>query len=151
LQLPPKQVSALKASLARAGTREIGGQIFGEQFAPSVFAAWELTFQKRPGTFARFMVDLLQAAKDAITFHDRTRHDYRRYNYVGEWHSHPSFPVQPSATDVATMRGLVADDQFKGTFAVLMIVRLDPSGLVANAWLFDPRGPEFGIELEYTG
>lgn len=146
--LAADQAGRLVAALRRAGVKEIGGQLFGEQLAPSDFRVTELTVQSRPGTFARFVVDLLQAAKDAVRFFDRTEHRYARYNYIGEWHSHPSFAVQPSGPDVATMRDLVQDTQFVGTFAVLMIVRLDTETLTVGAWVFDPQGEERAITLE---
>jgi hypothetical protein len=146
--LAADQTRRLIAALKRVGIREIGGQLFGEQLAPSNFRVTELTVQSRPGTFARFVVDLLQAARDAVRFFDRTEHRYKRYNYIGEWHSHPSFAVQPSGPDMETMRGLVRDSQFMGTFAVLMIVRLDAETLTSGAWVFDPQGGERAIMLE---
>lgn len=148
LRLPADQVAFLRDALRRAETKEIGGQIFGEQLAPSDFVATELTFQKRPGTFARFVVDLIQAAGDAVRFFDRTAHQYTRYNYIGEWHSHPSFGVRPSDIDVAAMRRLVSDPEFMGRFAVLLITRLDGNKLNCGAWLFDPGGPVIAITLE---
>ena len=148
LRLPPDQVATLDAALTEAGTREIGGQLFGEQLAPSDFRVTELTIQQRRGTFARFIVDLLQAARDALKFFERTEHKYSRFNYIGEWHSHPSFEVSPSGTDLDSMRRLVQDPGFKGHFAVLMITRKDPSQLTYGAWLFDPAGAERPITLE---
>lgn len=142
------QAEKLVAALKRSGTRETGGQLFGEQLEPSNFRVTELTVQSRPGTFARFVVDLLQAARDAIRFFDRTEHRYTRYNYIGEWHSHPSFTVQPSGPDVGAMRSIVRDPQFLGSFAVLMIVRLDAETLTAGAWVFDPQGAEHAVTLE---
>ena len=135
-------------ALSRAGSREIGGQLFGEQLEPSRFRVTELTIQRRGGGFARFVVDVVQAARDAVRFFQRTKQEYRRFNYVGEWHSHPSFEVRPSSTDAETMRGLVRDPSFKGTFAVLMIVRWDTGTLRSGAWLFDPQGHEAEIPLE---
>jgi hypothetical protein len=122
--------------------------MFGEQLAPSDFLVTELTVQARPGTLVRFIVDLIQAARDAVRFFDRTHHHYTRYNYIGEWHSHPSFAIEPSATDVKTMQTLVSDPEFVGTFAVLMIVRLDTTNLIAEARLFDPNGTERNVSLE---
>jgi [CysO sulfur-carrier protein]-S-L-cysteine hydrolase len=148
LRLPPDQVHALTDALARAGTREIGGQIFGEQLAPSDFRATELTFQARPGTFARFIVDLMQAARDAMRFFDRTEHRYTRFNYIGEWHSHPSFKVRPSGVDLQTMRRLVGDPKFRGHFAILLIAQLDGGRPTLGAWLFDPSGAEGVVQLE---
>src|SRR5688572_23060176 len=90
IRLASDHVQRLRAALARAGRRETGGQLFGEQLAISYFRVTELTVQARPGTFARFLVDVFQAARDALNFFDRTGHEYRRFNYIGEWHSHPS-------------------------------------------------------------
>jgi proteasome lid subunit RPN8/RPN11 len=148
VSLPPDHVRKLRKALKQSGKREIGGQLFGKQVAPSNFEVTDLTLQFRRGSFARFVVDVLQATRDALRFFDKTGHHYREYNYIGEWHSHPSFAVSPSAQDAATMRDLVSDHDFKGTFAVLMIVRLDDSYLQARAWLFDPRGSEQVVQLE---
>jgi proteasome lid subunit RPN8/RPN11 len=148
LQLQSEQVRALRAALERAGTNEIGGQIYGEQLAVSNFLVTDLTFQRRPGTFARFVVDLVQAARDSLKFLDRTEHRYTRFNYIGEWHSHPSFEVRPSSTDVASMRGLVQDPEFRGNFAVLMIVRLDAPHVTCGGWLFDPPGHTQAVTID---
>jgi len=142
-------VAKLADALTRAGVRETGGQLFGEQLAPSNFRVTELTVQKRIGAFAQFIVDLAQAVSDAMRFFDHTKHDYRRFNYIGEWHSHPSFEVLPSATDVATMRKLVRDAEFRGAFAVLMIVRRDEARIARGGWLFDPAGAERAVDLEF--
>lgn len=149
LSLPRDQADRLVQSLRRARRKEIGGQLFGELIAPSDFHATEITVQPRHGSFARFIVDIMQAARDAARFYDRTRHEYARFNYIGEWHSHPSFDLRPSATDRATMQTLVADPEFLGKFAVLMIVRLDDQALQGRAWVFDPSGREEDVQLEY--
>lgn len=148
IRLGSDVVHRLRTTLARAGARETGGQIFGEQLAVSDFLVTDLTAQARLGTFARFVVDVLQAARDALRFFDRTRHDYQRFNYIGEWHSHPRFAVMPSGTDAVTMRELVRDPAFRGTFAVLMIVRLDGDVISSGAWVFDPNGTERAITVE---
>jgi len=148
LRLPADQMRALREALMAAGEKEIGGQLFGEQLAPSDFRATELTFQKRRGTIARFVVDLVQAARDSIRFFNKTRHQYTRYNYIGEWHSHPSFALRPSGVDLSTMQELVTAPDFVGHFAVLMIVRLDRGELTGRTWLFDPSGVMKDVTLE---
>ena len=148
LSLPSSQTAKLVAALRRAGSREIGGQLYGEQLAPSDFVVTNLAIQRRRGTVVRFFVDLVQAARDAVRFFDRTGHRYTRYNYIGEWHSHPGFSVRPSGTDIETMRSLVGDPEFQGSFAVLMIVRLSDNALSAAAWVFDAQGREQSICLE---
>ena len=149
LELPAESRARLHMALRAGGTREVGGQLFGEQLAPSLFRVTHLTVQRTPGTFARFVVDIAQALHDAAAFFRLTRHDYGRFNYIGEWHSHPSFAVTPSSTDRDTMRALVTDPDFKGHFAVLMISRLDGDDLTLGAWLFDPCGNELPVTLEH--
>lgn len=146
--LATDQERKLVAALKRAGAREIGGQLYGEQLAPSDFLVTDVAIQTRRGSVTRFLVDLVQAARDAVRFFDRTRHRYTRFNYIGEWHSHPRFAVRPSGTDIDTMQTLVRDPEFQGSFAVLMIVRLSNNALSAAAWVFDPEGSERSICLE---
>ena len=57
-------------------------------------------------------------------FFQRTGHDYQRFNYLGEWHSHPSFSVRPSIEDVSTMTDIVSNPASAINFAILLIVRL---------------------------
>lgn len=148
LALNLDQRETIHAALQRAGRREIGGQLYGEQLAPSHFLVTHLTVQHAPGTISRFIVDLTQATQDAFTFFQRTQRKYTRFNYIGEWHSHPSYAVLPSGTDRSTMQALVTDPAFKGHFAVLLIARLDGETLTAGAWLFDPAGQELPVQLE---
>lgn len=148
LRLPADRLAPMQAALARAGRREIGGQLFGEQLAPSDFRIKDIAIQARPGSVTRFFVDLVQAGRDALSFHDRTGHEYRRFNYLGEWHSHPSFAVQPSAGDHETMKSLTTDPDFPGTFAILMIARLDPGELQLGAWVYDLDGVQSPVTLE---
>ena len=148
LKLPNEQALVLRDALQQAGEKEIGGQIYGQQVAPSNFVITELTVQKRKGTFSRFVVDLIQVTRDATRFFDRTQHQYTRYNYIGEWHSHPNFAVYPSGDDIDTMLRLVTDQDFKGSFAVLMIARLYGDELACGTWLFDPSGHPIDINLE---
>jgi len=149
LRLPANLAKSLYEALKKAGSKEIGGQLYGEQLEPSDFRVTEITFQNRPGTFARFIVDLVQAACDATGFFNRTGHRYTLFNYLGEWHSHPSFAVQPSGTDIAAMRDLVTDQEFQGNFAILMITRIHQDNLVTGSWIFDPSGSEQTVNLEF--
>jgi len=148
VRLRPDQIRKLTTALRKAGSREIGGQIFGQRLGPLDFRAIELTVQARRGTVMRFVVDLIQSARDALRFFDQTGHRYREFNYLGEWHSHPSFQVQPSSVDLQTMRELVMDPEFRGSFALLIISKLEEGRLRLGGWLFDTRGHERAVDLE---
>lgn len=97
--------------------------LFAEQLAAAHFRVMDFSLSVHSGsrtTFTREPELHRQALND---FFCRTGHDFTRFNYLGEWHSHPSFSTHPSLDDIATMTDLVENN--KGiTFAVLMIVRL---------------------------
>jgi hypothetical protein len=57
-------------------------------------------------------------------FFQKTNHDYRRFNYMGEWHSHPRFRPEPSGQDIRSMLEILHDPKVGATFLVMMIVRL---------------------------
>ncbi|MEP6899824.1 MAG: Mov34/MPN/PAD-1 family protein [Rhodanobacter sp.] len=82
-------------------------------------------------------------------FFTRTARAYRTFNYIGEWHSHPSYLTLPSTTDVTTMQELVSAEAFRGHFAVLLIVRLDGDVLAAEACVFDRTRAMFNVQLEF--
>ena len=109
LLLPPEIVAQMIAALVQAGRREIGGVLMGEHIGPDTFRVKELTIQRIGGTFASF-VRLVQGVLAPLkAFFQATRHDYRRFNYLGEWHSHHSFALTPSGTDHDTMSAIIND------------------------------------------
>lgn len=148
LRIPRDQLTRVRDALIAAGGREIGGQLYGEQLAPSEFRATAIAIQRRRGSWARFFVDLLQAGRDAARFFDQTGHRYSRFNYIGEWHSHPSFSVHPSTTDIGTMTSLVNDPEFQGSFAILMIVKRNDKGVECGAWVFNTSDVPAPVTLE---
>jgi [CysO sulfur-carrier protein]-S-L-cysteine hydrolase len=136
--LPRAVAQRLVVALHDAAEREIGGVLLGEHVAEGVFRIVDLTIQKRGGTFATF-VRLLDNALQAIrVFFQHTKHDYLRFNYLGEWHSHPSFAPTPSDKDDRSMMEIVRDPDVGALFVVLMIVKLSDSELVTTATVYTP-------------
>jgi hypothetical protein len=131
----------LREACVRAGDSETGGMLFGEHVAEREFTIVEATVHAI-GLFASFV----RLIKDGLTrldqFFRRTRYDYTRFNYLGEWHSHPSFALHPSPVDSATMQAIVDEPSTGALFVVLLIVKLDSNGhLRAGAWAYFPGGP----------
>ncbi|HEV2517193.1 MAG TPA: Mov34/MPN/PAD-1 family protein [Devosia sp.] len=114
----------LASDLRSARRREIGGLLFGEHVESDLFRVLEATVQTSGGTKADFKRDpkVHKAALEA--FFAKTGHNYVKYNYLGEWHSHPSFSTDPSTDDLDTMHQIVADPSVGANFAVLIIVKL---------------------------
>ncbi|WP_369664670.1 Mov34/MPN/PAD-1 family protein [Variovorax sp. V116] len=125
--LHPRCVRKLKRSLLAAGLNEIGGVLAAEQIGDGRFLVIDLSVQSN-GTNSNFERDPTQHREFIRRFHDRVGHKPERYNYLGEWHSHPSYPATPSDADVHQMQQLVEDDEQQSTFLVLMIVKLDSDG-----------------------
>lgn len=122
LLLPDPIENQMKAELRAAGRREIGGVLLGEFVGPGVFRVAEITVQRTGGTtfvrIPRLHADAIQA------FFERTGHRYERFNYLGEWHSHPSYPTRPSGTDLRAMDDILCNPAIAVNFAVLSIVKI---------------------------
>lgn len=143
LSIRREQLDRLIGELRRAGRREIGGVLVGEHLGCDDFALVDLSVQRRGGGRAHFRRDPVQAARFVDEAIGRARGEAERVNYLGEWHSHPSFSASPSVTDVAQMQSIVDDPDEPATFAVLIIVSGRRTGLEMSATLFrDGSGAE---------
>lgn len=152
LELPDDVVQTLVRELENAGHREIGGILMGEQLAPGRFRVTELSVQLHSGWFARFV----RSARDALDalqhFFDRNSHQYNCFNYIGEWHSHPSFGLTPSASDQKSMLEIASDPATGANFVVLLIVRLDrTNSLECGVTVYLPNGVIFpgALDIEH--
>lgn len=140
LILPSKQHELLLEALQKAGRREVGGILMGEHAGPNLFVVREMTVH-RLGAFASFVRRIEEAIGRLRTFFLQTGHDYTRFNYLGEWHSHPSFEPYPSKTDDLSMLQIIQDETVGANFAVLLIVKLGDKGeLISTAHTYLPDG-----------
>jgi [CysO sulfur-carrier protein]-S-L-cysteine hydrolase len=128
------------AALRIAGRREIGGVLMAEHTGPNEFEVVDLTVHSR-GTFAYFLRKAEEVVTRLKSFFEHVNHDYERFNYAGEWHSHPSFELKPSRKDDHSMREIVQDREVGANFAALLIVKLGDNGeLMARAYTYLPDG-----------
>jgi proteasome lid subunit RPN8/RPN11 len=107
--------------LRRSGHREIGGILMGKQIAPGHFRIVDFSVERESGSPVHLVRSPEHHHSALEEFFQRTGADYCRFNYLGEWHSHPSFPVRPSPEDVQSMTDLVQGES-DITFAALLIV-----------------------------
>ena len=123
IELGPDVEARLRHALHEAGNREIGGMLMAEQLAPGRFRLADFSVDLITGSHSEFRRDPEKHRQTLDDFFRRTGQDYRRFNYLGEWHSHPSFSVHPSQADISTMTEIVEDEAAEITFAALLIVR----------------------------
>jgi len=144
LLVPPEIASNLVDALTRAGHQEIGGILMGEHVGPDIFRVKELSIQRKGGTFAAFTRIVAEILAPLRAFFDATKHDYKRFNYLGEWHSHPLFALTPSGRDHIAMYDIAKDQQLGAHFVVLLLVKLDNHGqLEGKVTIYQPNKEPF--------
>jgi [CysO sulfur-carrier protein]-S-L-cysteine hydrolase len=129
--LPINVIETIASELKRRGKRETGGLLFAEHIGGSTFKVVEVTIQKSVGTTVEFVRDPAEHQAELDSFFARTNDDCARFNYLGEWHSHPTFVPIPSGQDLRTMRSILEDPSTGVMFLVLIICRLQSDGSLA--------------------
>jgi integrative and conjugative element protein (TIGR02256 family) len=153
LLVPQAILERLRAELRQGGRYEIGGLLMGEHVADGVFRIVDLSIQRAGGSVACFVRDPAEHKSQLDEFFQRHGRDYARFNYLGEWHSHPLFEPRPSIEDVRTMQSIVDDPAVGVNFLVLLIARLGwRAQLQLSACAFSPdSGPlEVGVGVEWA-
>jgi integrative and conjugative element protein (TIGR02256 family) len=134
--------------MRRARRREIGGLLLGEHIGDETFRLIDVTVQRSGGSSAHFVRDPAQNQSQLDSFFAQTGADFTRYNYLGEWHSHPSFEPLPSSTDIATMQTIVENAEVGANFAVLIIARIGLiGGVQLSASLFRPFSRPENVQI----
>jgi proteasome lid subunit RPN8/RPN11 len=142
----------LQNELTWARRREIGGLLLGEHLHEETFRLAEVTVQRTGGSATHFVRHPALNQQQLDDFFRRTGEDFARFNYLGEWHSHPSFEPLPSRQDIETMQSIVEDPDVGVHFLVLLIVTLTRSEIRCTARLFQanvaPREVLVSVEGE---
>jgi proteasome lid subunit RPN8/RPN11 len=148
IHLPRSSVQKLIEALKQAGSREIGGILMGEYLSPQVYRIADLTIQAQPGTLASFLRLPHSVLRPLQTFFRKTGNQFTRFNYLGEWHSHPSYSIEPSSVDCNSMWEILSDPSVGANFAVLLVVKLNALGqLEGSVTIFLPNRRLFSGEL----
>ena len=124
-------VSKLRDALHAAAEIEIGGVLAAEQIAEGTFRVLDISIQQGFSA-SRFVREPKIHRKFIVDFHERMGYQFERYNYIGEWHSHPNFSTMPSTEDFLEMQRLVEDPEQKSTFLTLLVVRLNQNESISG-------------------
>ena len=129
-------------ALLQAGQREIGGILMGEHTGPDTFRVKEITIQRKGGTFSAFIRIVEEILAPLLAFFNTNKHDYTRFNYLGEWHSHHSFALVPSGQDHTTMYNIVMEPKLGAHFVLLLLVKPGNNGqLEGSVTVYQPNKP----------
>jgi integrative and conjugative element protein (TIGR02256 family) len=148
LLLTPKIAKRLHREMRRAGAQEIGGLLMGEHMGDEVFSVADISVQRSGGTHVSFIREPKKHQLQLQNFFARTGRDYSRFNYLGEWHSHPSFEPTPSPRDLETMQSIVNDPGVGANFLALLIASLSNEvGIQATAMAFRVGVPPIPVSV----
>jgi len=139
----------MKKNMRQAGKREIGGILMAEEIDSQCFRIVEYSVDEYSGTNFNFVRDSANHEQKLNDFFLKTGADYSRFNYLGEWHTHPSFSVRPSQQDISSMQDLV-DDSSGVPFSILLIAKLTYIWrFQCSAFLFIRDGYPMEIDVVY--
>ena len=153
IKVPGQTIDDWVRRLTRAGRREIGGVLFGEQVSEGTFrivAATNQRFWPR-GSISSAAAGPRRAGRSSPCIGD-TENNPRAFNYLGEWHSHPNAAAVPSLRDELTMFELLEDQRGAVNFLVLIIVRIAQTGVLEiGARTYLTSGHVLPCEIEVEG
>ena len=147
LEIPRELRRRLRREVRRGGRNEVGGVLMAEQVEPGHFRLVDFTVDGQVGGAAHFVRSVEHHRAALEGFFARTGADYGRFNYLGEWHSHPNHVPVPSLEDVRSMEGLVLGER-DISFAVLIVVRVRWFDLLMSATLFERGRPPRAVAVD---
>ena len=120
----------------------------GEHVSCNCFRIADLTIQIHGGALASFVRAVRAASRSLMRFFRRTGRRYRVFNYLGEWHSHPSFTTEASTLDISSMLDIVGDAELGARFALLLIVKLAVDDVIrCSAIVFLPDSTSLDADV----
>lgn len=111
----------LTDALHKYGDFEIGGILIGRKVGEDTFEIVDASISDEDNRFS--FVSFIRGTKKSerlLKEHFCKQTGY----YIGEWHSHPRFSLNPSITDVQTMLKILHDPSYGVSFVILLIVHI---------------------------
>jgi integrative and conjugative element protein (TIGR02256 family) len=134
----------LTAALNRYGDFEIGGILIGKKVGEDNFEIVDASISDEDKRFS--LTSFIRGTKKSqrlLKQHFRNGTGY----YIGEWHSHPRFSLDPSLADIRTMMGILHDPSYGVSFAILLIIHIS-EGEIKHKGLFFHRDLSEIVPLE---
>jgi len=139
-EIEPSVQEEMKYALEYYEKNEIGGILIGYQIKKNHFKISKATIADDTTEFniSSFVREPFKSMKILLKLFQQ-----RNHNYIGEWHSHPMFSLEPSSYDVATMKGILFDDRYNVKFALLIITKLHEDNILFSGYLFHKKIEKF--------
>lgn len=123
----------LTDALHKYGDFEIGGILIGRKVDEDIFEIVDASISDEDNRFS--FVSFMRGTKKSerlLKQHFRQASGY----YIGEWHSHPRFSLNPSWADIRTMKGILHNPSYGVSFVILLIVHLAQGEMKHKGFFF---------------
>jgi proteasome lid subunit RPN8/RPN11 len=132
----PKKISLiLIKQISKHSPLETKGALFAEDLGNDTFKIDGVYLEPKPGTttFVKLYINQ-EYVSFQKNYHKFRKNNFSKYNYIGDWHSHPLFECLPSSYDVSE----VEEDIKKSNaiFLVQLILKVLKGRLVGNAFYY---------------
>jgi len=145
--IPNRIARQITRALIAAGPFKTGGIMLGEHTGHDCFRISEITVQEEYGSENSFTRRVEEIRDKSYAVFRRNGMNCSRFNYLGEWHSHPASNLEPGLRDELTMMEIVGDRLVGANFAVLMIVKMSDRHLAAAARAYTAAGKRYEASL----
>ncbi|TDK48143.1 Mov34/MPN/PAD-1 family protein [Algoriphagus formosus] len=132
-KVTPDVEAKIEGALRKAGDFETGGILIGKKVEDNSFEIIDVSISDEDNKYS--IASFIRGVKKSdllLRKHYKSKTGY----YIGEWHSHPNFSLSPSHQDIATMLGILADDNYGVMFNILMITKLNNNKLDYQGYFF---------------
>lgn len=132
-EITPSVKSKIEGALRNSGDFETGGILVGRKIEDNFFEIVDVSISDEDNRYS--ISSFFRGIKKTdllLRRHFKKKSGY----YIGEWHSHPKFTLSPSHQDIATMLGILADENYGLSFAILIITKIHMDNLDYQGYFF---------------
>jgi len=131
--IPEEIKDRIVKTLKKYGKYEIGGILIGIKRNANIFEIIDFSISNENRILSMFgFYRCISKSKKLLKKHFKKKTGY----YIGEWHSHPNFSLNPSSKDIFTMYKILEDPNYGINFAILLITRLNDGLLKYKGYFF---------------
>lgn len=132
VQINKRDVLLLKKHILKYGISETSGSFFGN-IKNNNFNITHIYYSNVKGSsvfvYTPYTKKMVRFAKK---FYKETNYNYEYYNYIGDWHTHPSFRCYPSPNDIVESRKDII--KLELDFVISTIMKVEQDNLIIRSY-----------------
>lgn len=128
--------SKIYETVQLAGINEIKGSCYAFHKDNDLFEIEETYISQQKGTFS--FSNLIINCKYNLfekRYYKKHRNNFKEHNYIGDWHSHPSFKLKPSNYDIEEVNSELINSN--ANFLIQIIVKIVNNELIGKCYYYN--------------